>query len=135
LLSGQLFGTPAELHALLAPLLAAGGEPTSLNVAERSYISAVDYFSGSDGRASFLAKSDYVRERLSQDGIRTLVQAIERGAGTRGSSSRSALLDAYGGAINEVSPAAAAFVHRGMRFSIHVSVPAEHPGTVSRRYA
>jgi FAD/FMN-containing dehydrogenase len=116
--SGQLFGTPAELHALLAPLLAAGGEPTSLNVVERSYISAVDYFSGSGGRASFLAKSDYVRERLSEDGIRTLVQAIDRSAGTRGFSSRSALLDSYGGAINEVSPAAAAFVHRGMRFSI-----------------
>ncbi len=113
--SGQLFGSEATLRSLLAPLLAAG-EPTQLAVVERPYLEAVSFFAGGPGRATFAAKSDYVRGLLPRAGIEILVRAIEARQSAGGTAD--ILLDSYGGAINRVPPAATAFVHRRERFSL-----------------
>ena len=113
--SGQFYGSESELRALLAPLLDAG-EPTRLSVKERSFIEATHYFSGVSGRATFAAKSDYVRGRLPRAGIAALLSAIEARQASGGAGS--VLFDAYGGRINRISPAATAFVHRRERFSL-----------------
>jgi FAD/FMN-containing dehydrogenase len=113
--SGQFFGSESALRSLLAPLLAAG-EPTKLSIVERSFIQAVQYFSGGGGRATFAAKSDYVREPLPQPGIDVLLRAIEARQAAGGTSD--VLLDSYGGAINRMAPGATAFVHRRERFSL-----------------
>jgi FAD binding domain/Berberine and berberine like len=113
--SGQFFGSESELRSLLAPLVAAA-EPSQLSVTERSFIQAVSYFSGGSGRATFAAKSDYVRNPLSSAGIGVLVNAIESRQAAGGTGD--ILLDAYGGAINRVAPAATAFVHRRERFGL-----------------
>jgi FAD/FMN-containing dehydrogenase len=113
--SGQFFGSESALRSLLAPLLAAG-EPTQLSVVERTFIQAVQYFSGSGGRATFAAKSDYVREPLPQAGIDVLLRAIEARQAVGGTAD--VLLDSYGGAINRVAPTATAFVHRRERLSM-----------------
>jgi FAD/FMN-containing dehydrogenase len=121
--SGQLVGTPARLHALLGPLLAKVA-PESAVVKPRSYLAAVHYWAGCGSdckiqpagklpRATFAAKSDYVRRPLSPAAAAVIVSAVERAPG-----SGTLLLDSYGGALNRVPKAATAFVHRDMLCSL-----------------
>jgi FAD/FMN-containing dehydrogenase len=65
---------------------------------------------------SFQAKSDYVARPLPTAAREALVQAAMERAGLPGSGA--ILFDSYGGAINQVSPAATAFVHRRVLFCI-----------------
>ena len=117
--SGQLVGTPQRMNTLVAPLLATGS-PSFVRVKQRPYIEAVQYWAGCGPisechlepfgglmRATFSAKSDYVRRPLPAAARRAIVRAIERAPG-----GGSLLLDSYGGAINRVPKAATAFVHR-----------------------
>jgi FAD/FMN-containing dehydrogenase len=127
--SGQFFGSSSQLRSLLGPLLV--GQPTEVDVVERTYMNAVMYWAGCTGtvqqchltpegnlpRATFKATSDYAAKPLSANGIETMVEQIEKrqkqGAGTG-----VVILDSYGGAINHISPTATAFVHRNMLFGL-----------------
>jgi len=117
--SGQLVGTTARLHTLLGPLLSVG-TPTLTSLKQRRFLEAAEYWAGcapvsecrlaplgNQTRATFAAKSDYVRRPLSATAISTILQAIPR-APVRGS----LLLDSYGGALNRVPKGATAFAHR-----------------------
>jgi FAD/FMN-containing dehydrogenase len=119
---GQFLGTPAALDRLLAPFLAAAGEPTSAGRVSRAYLDAMKVWAGcagtiSDchlpprgtlGRATYAGASDYLARPLSLEGARTIVRWIEGRRGAAGS----LLLDSYGGALNRVAADATAFVHR-----------------------
>jgi hypothetical protein len=63
-------------------------------------------------RSSFDASSVYVARRMSNAARRAFVAAADGGA--------TLILDAYGGVINETEPAATAFVHRNVRFSVQI---------------
>ena len=117
--SGQLAGTAARLRTLLTPLLSAG-TPTFVKVKQRRFLEAAQYWAGCGPvsechlepfgglmRATFAAKSDYVKRPLPATALRTIVRAVERAPG-----SGSLLMDSYGGAINRVPKTATAFVHR-----------------------
>jgi FAD/FMN-containing dehydrogenase len=121
--SGQLVGTPARLHALLGPFVSKVS-PESLVVKPRLYIAAVHYWAGCASdcriqpagklpRATFAAKSDYVRRPLPPAAAAVIVSAVERAP-----ESGTLLLDSYGGALNRVPKAASAFVHRDMLCSL-----------------
>ena len=123
--SGQLIGPPRRLHTLLGPLVSAVA-PVSLSVKQRPYLSAVQYWAGCGPvsecrlepfgrltRATFAAKSDYVRRALPPAAAAVIVAAIERAPG-----GGSLLLDSYGGELNRVPKAATAFVHRDMLCSL-----------------
>jgi hypothetical protein len=64
------------------------------------------------------AKSDFFTEPLSNAGIATLLRNIENMRAVRGASGGvgGIAFDALGGAVNRVSPAATAFVHRNALF-------------------
>jgi FAD/FMN-containing dehydrogenase len=127
--SGQFFGSASQLRSLIGPLLV--GQPSEVEVVERTYMDAVMYWAGCTGtvkqchltpegnlpRATFKATSDYAAKPLSSSGIQTLIQRIEQrqkqDAGTG-----VVILDSYGGAINHVSPTATAFAHRKMLFGL-----------------
>jgi FAD/FMN-containing dehydrogenase len=113
--SGLYLGSEAGLRSLLEPLLAAG-EPSQLSVTERSFNQATHYFEGRGGRATFAGASDYARTPFSPAGIDVLLRAVEARQSAGGTAY--ILLDAYGGAINRVAPAATAFVHRRERFGL-----------------
>jgi hypothetical protein len=116
--AGQFYGSSTDLRALLAPLLAAG-EPTTFNTTERPFISAVSYWAGgASGRATFAAKSDYVRTSLPPAGIQKLLAAVAERQANRALGPGGVLLDSSGGAINRVAPGATAFLHRNDRFSL-----------------
>ena len=117
--SGQLIGSTTRLRALLGPLVSAG-TPTSVRLTQRRFLEAAEYWAGCGPvsechleplggltRATFAAKSDYVRRPLPAAATTTIVQAVQR-APVRGS----LLLDSYGGALNRVPKEATAFVHR-----------------------
>jgi hypothetical protein len=123
--SGQLIGTPTRLQTLLGPLVSAV-HPESLSVKPRPFMNAVQYWAGCGPvsecqlepfgnltRATFAAKSDYVRHPLPPAAAAVIVSAIRRAPG-----SGTLLLDSYGGALNRIPKAATAFVHRDMLCSL-----------------
>lgn len=130
--SGQYFGPASDLHALLAPLTSVSGATVSsgnldyfhaqLMWAGCSSISLTACHTagtrpgGTLSRASFQAKSDYVAKPLPAAARNALVQAAIARANIPGSGA--ILFDSYGGAINQVAPAATAFVHRKVLFCI-----------------
>lgn len=130
--SGQYFGPASDLHALLSPLTSVSGASVSsgnldyfhaqLMWAGCSSISltachtAGTRAGGTLSRASFQAKSDYVAKPLPAAARNALVEAAVARANLPGSGA--ILFDSYGGAINQVAPAATAFVHRKVLFCI-----------------
>jgi FAD/FMN-containing dehydrogenase len=118
----QVFGQYLGPESALRPLVAALGAP-KLTTANASWLDLQLRWAGclgnplSECRAfeptRFAASSDYVGKRLPPAGIATMRSAIEARQGSSGA----VLLDAYGGAVNRVPPAATAFVHRRELFS------------------
>ncbi len=130
--SGQYFGPASDLGRLLAPLTAVGG--ASVSTGNFGYLQAQVMWAGCSQisltachtagtrpggtlqRDNFQAKSAYVAKPLPAAGRQTLVQAVEARLASSGHGA--ILLDCYGGAINQVKPAATAFVHRNVLFCI-----------------
>jgi FAD/FMN-containing dehydrogenase len=128
--TGQYFGPSRDLGRLLAPLTATG--PTSVRTGDLGYLAAQIMWAGCSNisltachttgtrpggtlpRESFRAKSDYVAKPLPAAARNVLVQAAQARAHISGSGA--ILFDSYGGAINQVAPAATAFVHRKVLF-------------------
>ena len=128
--SGQYFGPASDLSGLLAPLTAVAGAHVSSG--DFGYLEAQSMWAGCSHisqvachtqgtrpggtlqRESFQAKSDYVANPLPAAARQALVQATEARANISGSGA--ILFDSYGGAINQVKPAATAFVHRKVLF-------------------
>jgi FAD/FMN-containing dehydrogenase len=130
--TGQYFGPASDLHGLLAPLTAVGG--ATVSTGDLDYLHAQLMWAGCSSisltachttgtrpggtlpRESFQAKSDYVAKPLPAAARQKLVQAALNRAHIPGSGA--ILFDSYGGAINQVAPAATAFVHRKVLFCI-----------------
>jgi FAD/FMN-containing dehydrogenase len=107
---GQSTGSEPALRNELSGLLAIAQPFSSLNIQSLSVFEAVDHFSGGWAYETnyFKAKSDYVVNGLSDDGIGALMQAL-RGAPA---GQIVALCDAYGGAVATVAASDTAFAHR-----------------------
>jgi FAD/FMN-containing dehydrogenase len=128
--SGQYLGPSHDLGGLLAPLRAVPGfsvSSGSLNYLTlqllwagclHKSVSACHTIGAAPGgtlaRASFRARSDYVKKPLPPAARALLTDAVERRASQPGSGA--ILFDSYGGAINRVAPGATAFVHRNQLF-------------------
>jgi FAD/FMN-containing dehydrogenase len=126
MVSGQFLGPQASLPALVAPMINLPGARFSSG--SRAYLPLQMLWAGCSEisqaachtagaapggtleRAFFYAKSDYVKEPISEQGAGALTAAVAARGNTPGSGA--VLLDSYGGAINHVAPDATAFVHR-----------------------
>ncbi|MFF3604400.1 FAD-binding oxidoreductase [Streptomyces sp. NPDC002463] len=84
-------------------------------------------------RETYAARSDFFNRSLSTDGIRSLLDQVERHGRSSNSGAVSIALTALGGAVNRVSPQATAFVHRNSRFLAQytASWPAGHAGAAA----
>ncbi len=107
-ISGQFIGSPTDLHRLLRPLLALGAL-VQQTIAPRSFIDAVSLFAGHSTPQPkfFKAKSDFMKQPLTSEGIQALLRSMPRVPGGVVVS-----FDPYGGAINRVPSDATAFFHR-----------------------
>ena len=130
--TGQYFGLARDLGELLAPLTAVPG--AVVNTGDLGFLQTQLMWAGCANlsltachtagtrpggtlpRESFQAKSDYVAKPLPAAARQALVQAALSRAQSPGSGA--ILFDSYGGAINQVTPAATAFVHRRALFCI-----------------
>ncbi len=116
---GQYLGPERALRRLVAPLERVPS--ATLTAGTSDYLALQRRWAGcADGglatcwrstRSSFAAASVYVSRRLSPAGRRAFVDASEHAT---------LILDAYGGAINDLGPDATAFVHRDARFSVQI---------------
>jgi hypothetical protein len=117
---GQYLGSESALRRLVAPLTRVRG--ARLRAGTSGYLALQRRWAGcadgglaachSDERSLFAGSSAYVSESLSGAARADFLSAARTGA--------TLILDAYGGAINEVAPDATAFVHRHARFSIQI---------------
>ncbi|MFF4191195.1 FAD-binding oxidoreductase [Nonomuraea sp. NPDC001831] len=122
LLVGTYVGPKASLDRLLAPLVARVGAPSSRSVRTTSYQEAMMIMAGCSSRSvaqcrrprreAFAAKSHLAYAELPADGVRRLVDGVARGG------RHAVLLDALGGAVGRVKPAATAFPHRAALYSV-----------------
>lgn len=118
---GQYLGGETALRSLLASL---GPPAAQLSIGSESWLDLVRRWAGCVAHAlpqcaapvtqSFVGASDYLARVPSAAQLAAFTAAVE----ARGASIGSLLLDAYGGAVNRVAPAATAFVHRRQLASI-----------------
>lgn len=136
--SGQLVGSEARLRSLLHPLVSTG-TPNEVRVRRRTFLEAAEYWAGCSPvsechlepfgalpRATFAAKSSYVKRPFSRAALRTITRAIERAP-----ASGLLLMDSYGGALNRVPKGATAFVHRDSLCSLQYLAYWGSPGQAS----
>ncbi|MEV0233157.1 FAD-binding oxidoreductase [Nonomuraea sp. NPDC050786] len=119
---GTYVGGRAALDRLLAPLVAKAGRPSSRSARTVPYLEGMKVMGGCAAmsvaecrrmpREAFSAKSHMAYGKLPADGVRALVNGVARGG------RHAVLLDAMGGAIGRVGPAATAFPHRAALFSV-----------------
>jgi FAD/FMN-containing dehydrogenase len=118
---GQFVGPEAALKAALASL---GPPATKLTTGTATWLDLVRRWAGclghslpgcaAPGHQAFVGASDYIRAVPSAAQLAKFRAVIE----VRGAASGALLIDAYGGALNRVSPSATAFVHRNELASI-----------------
>ena len=108
---GQFFGPKDELVNLLDPALTAAKPKTQL-IAPRTFWQAKNYFFDTTPRGNYEVKSVYAPKPLSEQGIKTLVDWIDRWPGSSNGDGGGMAMFLSGGAVNRVAADATAFVHR-----------------------
>jgi FAD/FMN-containing dehydrogenase len=118
-LSGLSVQSETRLKVELKRLETLAGPATRLSTSTITFQDAATIFNGGRNAPPYTsvfqkAKSDYVTDPMSEQGILTLLRGLQSAPGSIG-----VLFDSYGGEINKVASDATAFVHRGKtRYSI-----------------
>jgi FAD/FMN-containing dehydrogenase len=108
-MAGLSVQSESKLIVELKRLQKLAGSADQVSTKTQTFKAAATVFDGG-GPAQVLmkGKSDYVTDPLSDQGITTLLNGLQKAPGAI-----SVLCDTYGGAINSVASDATAFVHRG----------------------
>ncbi|MFC4115394.1 FAD-binding oxidoreductase [Nonomuraea zeae] len=136
---GSYAGSRSALDRLLAPFAEKVGRPSARWVRTLPYLDAMKFMGGCSSmsiaecrrmpRAAFSAKSHLAYRPLPADGVRALVNGLERGG------RHSVLLDAMGGAVGQVAPAATAFPHRAAMYSVQYYAEGTDRGWLRRLHS
>jgi FAD/FMN-containing dehydrogenase len=107
---GQTVGSASQLRQELRALLDVETPDNQPVIKSKTFLQAVDYFSGGSAYESTYSKckSDYILSPLSDDGIATLINGLRQ----LPSNAIVPICDAYGGAVYDVAPDASAFPRR-----------------------
>jgi FAD/FMN-containing dehydrogenase len=108
--AGQSVGSLTKLRKELKVLINTEKPAADPRIKSRTFLEAVDYFSGGWSYESTYSKckSDYVTSPLSDDGIATLIAGLRK----LPANAIVPICDAYGGAVADTAPDATAFPHR-----------------------
>jgi FAD/FMN-containing dehydrogenase len=129
---GQHLGPAAELRELLAPALAAA--PASrADIVDRPYWDATNFLHHTTSGGSFAVRTRCAPGPLAEDGLKTMVAAVDNWPGSANPDGAGAALFTWGGAINDVPATATAFPHRDVLFLVAMDTswqPDDPPETV-----
>jgi FAD/FMN-containing dehydrogenase len=134
--AGAFLGPANPLKQRLASLVHnVGHPPSSTFVQTMSYLDAMLAEAGHGGRQSSLAKSEFFGHVLPPAGIHAFLDGVNDRFNSSLGGGGGVLLDAYGGAINRVPPAATAFVHRHQLFlgQFFANLPTNASSTLIQR--
>jgi FAD/FMN-containing dehydrogenase len=108
--AGQSVGSMSQVRQELKGLLGIAQPDAAPVIKSKTFLAAVDYFSGGWSYVSTFSKckSDYVLSPLSDEGIATLIDGLLR----LPANAIIPICDAYGGAVADIAPAASAFARR-----------------------
>ena len=108
--AGQSVGSMSQVRQELKGLLGISQPDAAPVIKSKTFLAAVDYFSGGWSYVSTYSKckSDYVLSPLSDDGIATLIDGLLR----LPANAIIPICDAYGGAVADIAPEATAFGRR-----------------------
>jgi FAD/FMN-containing dehydrogenase len=108
--AGQSIGSLAQVRQELKVLLNIEQPDAVPRIKSRTFLDAVDYFSGGwDYESTYSkCKSDYVLSPLGDDAIATLIDGLRR----LPANAIVPICDAYGGAVAAIAPDASAFARR-----------------------
>ncbi|MBN8993946.1 MAG: FAD-binding oxidoreductase [Rhizobiales bacterium] len=130
---GQSLGSEREVRATLGRLTRAASG-AGVTVTTRSFLGAVNYFSGGSAYPVVFmkAKSDYAIAPVSEDGAMAFLTALTR----QPPGAVSVLCDAYGGIIGDLADDATAFAHRkGTLYSVQYYASWTDPAETAARLA
>jgi len=113
--AGLSVASETRLKVELKRLQTLAGPAETLSTSTMTFDRAANIFNGGGPDTAFMkGKSDYLTDPMSDQGILTLLDGLQKSP-----VAIAALCDSYGGAINKVASDATAFVHRGnTRYSI-----------------
>jgi FAD/FMN-containing dehydrogenase len=107
--AGLSVDTESKLKVELKRLQKLAGSADQSPTTTETFKTAATVFNGSGSDFVLMkAKSDYVTEPLTEQGILTLLDGLQKAPAPI-----SVLCDTYGGAINKIASGATAFAHRG----------------------
>lgn len=112
---GQHLGPAAELRELLAPALAAAPAART-DIADRTYWEAAEYLHHSSAGGAFAVRTRCTPGPLPEEGLRTMVAAVDKWPGSGNPDGAGAALFTWGGVINDVPVTETAFPHRDVLF-------------------
>jgi len=113
---GCYVGNPPGLNTLLNNLVTnAGVRPTQRTVKSLDYLGAMNYFSGSSARQSFVASSRIITSPVDPAKVVALAD---------GRTGMDLLIDGLGGKVGEPAKDATAFWHRDALASVQIYAPA-----------
>jgi FAD/FMN-containing dehydrogenase len=125
-IAGLSVDSQTRLTAELKRLQKLAGSADMLSTSTLTFARAATIFNGGGpayGSVLMKGKSDYVTAAMSEQGVLTLLQGLQKAPGKI-----AVLLDSYGGAINKTAPDATAFFHRGnTRYLIQYFMQWESP--------
>lgn len=114
---GQHLGPAEELRELVAPALSVA--PTDrVDIADRSYWAAEEYLRHATAGGAFAVRTRTTGEPLVEDGLKTIVTAVDGWPGSSNPDGAGVGLFTWGGAINHVAVDATAFPHRDTLFLV-----------------
>jgi FAD/FMN-containing dehydrogenase len=108
-MAGLSVQSESKLNAELKRLQKVAGPADQASTTTQTFKAAATIFNGPpDNFVLMKGKSDYVNDRMTDQGILTLLNGLQKAP-----VEIAVLCDTYGGAINKVAPNATAFAHRG----------------------
>ncbi len=133
-IAGLSVSSETKLTAELKRLQKLSGSADMMSTSTLTFARAATIFNGGGPAYESVlmkAKSDYLTSAMSEQGVLTLLQGLQKAPGEI-----AVLLDSYGGAINKIAPDATAFVHRGTtKYLIQYFMQWESPAATATNIA
>jgi FAD/FMN-containing dehydrogenase len=113
---GWHLGSADELRTLLAPLRRT--RPFRCDIEDRTYWEAVEYVHHETAGGAFAGRTRTTSVPLPEEGVRTLVAAVDKWPGSSNPDGGGAALFGWGGAMNALDVTDTAFPHRDALFLV-----------------